>query len=656
MKKNLLWLFAALVSCVFLYTACSDDDPDIGPEPVPSDKENIQEASAFSSEIDMATYAGDDFYQYAVGKWIQDNPVPTKDGDVRTGITIDQANAATEALAEITVKGENQIAFTLLNAYDNADLTADSTLLMNKINQVDQVKNKVDMYKLMAQLMKVGYPTPFIIYPTSMQRKVYPALGFVENYELKGRDIVRVGINDKDTIAILKAGMDWQAFIKKIQRGSKVKTAALRHNPYARLKLFTGATTRGGDNSLIDLIASAVNMDMTKIASDEDFQKILNEVMGYDLEQLQLLTKYFILNRDYKYLPLEKLDINKEEDAKKLISYAVNLAQDDGTGLATSMSHSYVLYAIPTEAKAKVTAMFNEFRNAFHKRIDRNDWLTEATKAKAHEKLDAMIILCGWPDNWHTDWEAKLPEGKSAYQKVCNLFEQSIDITRNLVGQTSIDAFFYSGWMASSAYEANALYSPINNYVTILASNMVAPVYDKNQQDFYNYAVLGATTIGHEMTHGFDSNGSKFNAEGKLENWWTPQDSLQFQQKQQLLIDYFDKLEYMPGVYCDGKSTLGENIADLGGLEIAYDAYMAKVTATGDERDFQGREFYRAFATGWRINMTPDVMKSTFEDDEHAPNMLRVNGNVCNTDEWYRLFHIESGNMYLDTDKRIHIW
>ena len=249
-----------------------------------------------------------------------------------------------------------------------------------------------------------------------------------------------------------------------------------------------------------------------------------------------------------------------------------------------------------------------------------------------------------------------MPTGKSFYEMVCNLFSQYSDIMKKLIGLTSEDAFHYCEWMQVPAYTANAFYNEKNNSINILASNLIPPIYDKNQQAFYNYAVLGATTIGHEMTHGFDATGSLYDAIGKQAEWWDPQDKAVFKEKQKQMINHFDKLEYMPGVYCDGENTLSENIADLGGLEIAYEAYMNKVSATTrSERQYLAREFYRAFADAWRQNATPERMK-IYAADVHAAPKLRINGNVCLTDAWYRVFGITEGQMYLAPDERIQIW
>ena len=407
-------------------------------------------------------------------------------------------------------------------------------------------------------------------------------------------------------------GAKWGGIVKDILGKRAGKHVLGHYNPFEGKQLFTTFKARGEGKSLIDAMAAALDINLSTIAADASYDKFFDAWTAYSLDDQKRLAKCGILSRDMNYLPYDPLRPTNQEDQQKLIDKIAGLCKKQYSGLQTSMSHTYV-ETIDKAAKKEVTDMFEELRGVFRGRIQNNSWMGDATKAKAIEKLDAIIFMCGWPDNFHTEWEATVPTG------------------------TSEDAFHYCEWMQVPAYTANAFYNDKNNSINILACNLVPPIYDKNQQAFYNYAILGATTIGHEMTHGFDANGSLYDAIGKQAEWWDPQDKAVFKEKQKQMINHFDKLEYMPGVYCDGEKTLSENIADLGGLEIAYEAYMNKVsTTTSSERQHLAREFFRAFADAWRQNATPE--------------------NVCLTDAWYRVFGITEGHMYLAPDERIQIW
>ena len=655
MKKIYLWMLALCGTMAF--TSCRDNaDNPSGPSE-PSGHKNIEEASAFSKDMDLSIYAGDNFYQYVVGQGIKDNPVPTADEEYVIGTMMTQNKNAMHALAEITAEGKNLIALSLLSLYDHDDMQSDSTLLMSKIKQIDEAGSKEAMLQLMAEFVKQGYPCPFFILPEVLMRQVYPGVEMLRDYNLTNSGVERMGISEKEATSIVKAGEEWQAYVKSKKPQKQEKMLSHHYNPHEGVVLINTARRRSAGTDWIGILGKTLDMDLSAIAADENEMVLVDHLMTYNLDALKLLAKYFILNRDCKYLPLKELDAHTEAGANELFQYVFNVATDQSSGLATSLSHSYVKHAIPEGNKAEGTAMFEELRAVFRNRIANYDWMTDVTKGKALEKLDAMKYYCGWPENWHAEWEAKLVAEESSYRLVCNLFNQYVDITRSLVGQTSDDAFFYADWMSMGAYVANAFYSPENNSIALLASNLVSPIYDKTMPHYYNYAVLGATTIGHEMTHGFDNRGSKYNATGKVENWWTPQDEQNFESRQQLLIDHFNKLQYVPGVYCNGKQTLGENIADLGGMEIAYESYMKnKAAVSGGDLDYLGREFYRSFAEGWKTNMTSDYAEMTYKTDEHAAPILRVNGIVNLTNEWYRLFNIVDGEMYVAPDKRVSIW
>ena len=641
---------AAILTCGLMLTACVDniDNPSGGVEPVVP-ATNIEEESEFEDKMDLATYCGDDFYQYALGTWLKENPVPTEDGDKSVGTGDDQENNVNFALQFIIkIKKDplNPVANDLLMAYNPDDFKADSTRVMKKIEEVDQVSTKENMLKLMARLISEGYACPLAIRPTNMQRKVYPRLMAQTQFVLEAENLVRMGFSTIDADTIIAAGKMWENTLKNDDEKEANRRIG-RCNPHAGLILVNRAGTRGESGSdFIDMIAQATGIDLSTIAADKDYLEVADGIAKLDLEYLKNLTKYVIMNRDFKYLPVEKLEDN--------VSYVLLAAKDDFSGLSTSLSHSFAQNSVPDAAKAEATEMVNQLRATFRERINRSDWLSDATKAKACEKLDAMVLYCGWPDNFHEEWEATIAQGTTAYEKICDLYKQYVGIAKKLMGQTSEDAMHYTEWMASGAYISNAFYSVYNNAMVILASNLMEPMYDKDQSAFINYSHLGHT-VGHEMTHGFDNDGAKYNAVGVLEDWWQPADMERYKQKQQLMIAHFDKIGQMPGVFCNGTQTLGENIADLGGLEIAYETYMKTVSETGAERDRLGREFFRGYAVAWMINATAEDLEP-YKTNEHAIPKVRVNGNVCLTNEWYRLFNINSGVLYLKPEQRITIW
>ena len=224
-----------------------------------------------------------------------------------------------------------------------------------------------------------------------------------------------------------------------------------------------------------------------------------------------------------------------------------------------------------------------------------------------------MTFYFGWPgdDSGRKNWLVKVPkERKSLYQDILDLFCQRSALIDQMKGKVGEADLFYAQEWSDQSYRPNARYMHLNNSIDIMSINLVEPVFDVQMCDALKYSVMGASTIGHEITHGFDSDGSLYNKLGKKEDWWTPADKQNFAKLQDAMVENFNR---------------------------------------------QGREFFRGFAYGWMENMSDDEIEN-YQKDEHAPFCLRVNGNVYLMDEFYRLFNIKSGQMYLDPKDRIEIW
>jgi predicted metalloendopeptidase len=315
--------------------------------------------------------------------------------------------------------------------------------------------------------------------------------------------------------------------------------------------------------------------------------------------------------------------------------------------------------AISAANREAVMKMAKELRASFKERINNRQWISAATKANAIEKLEAMTFYVGWPgdDSGRKNWLMKAPNKKSIYQDILDLFKQRTALVYQMKGKEGEANIFYVHEWGSPSYENNAAYMQSDNSMYILSNNLISPSFDIQMIDAMKYGMLG-TLVGHEITHGFDNEGCLYNKIGKYEDWWTPADKQNFEKLQDAMVKNFNQLYYADNVYCDGEFTLVENIADLGGLNIAYDAFVKKMKATGisgDELDRQGREFFRAYAYYFMENMSAEEIES-YKQDEHAPFCLRVNGNVYLMDEFYRLFNIKDGKMYLAPKDRIEIW
>lgn len=316
----------------------------------------------------------------------------------------------------------------------------------------------------------------------------------------------------------------------------------------------------------------------------------------------------------------------------------------------------YVKVAFPPEAKAKMETLVGNLQVALKARIENLSWMSPETKQKALAKLATFKSKIGYPDKWR-DWNG-LSTGRDSYYgnvQAANAFNYQWQLGK--IGKP-VDK---TEW-GMTPQLVNAQYNPLNNDITFPAAILQPPFFDPNADDAYNYGGIGAV-IGHEMTHGYDDQGSRFGATGNFENWWTDTDAKGFAGRTDKLVQQFNGYEALPGLHVNGKLTLGENIADLGGLNVALDAYHkalkdagkdggAKVDGyTGDQRFFLG------FGTIWRDQMTPDFMKLIVASNEHAPGTFRAIGAPSNMPAFATAFGCKAGDaMVRDGDKQVVIW
>jgi predicted metalloendopeptidase len=318
----------------------------------------------------------------------------------------------------------------------------------------------------------------------------------------------------------------------------------------------------------------------------------------------------------------------------------------------------YVDKMFPEKAKQKATEMIKYVIKAYEKRILTLTWMSTETKAKAIEKLNNMTIKIGYPDKWK-DYSAltiKSPaEGGTYYDNTMSIsnwsFKRNIDKLAKPVDKTE--------W-GMSPQTVNAYYNPSNNEIVFPAAILQPPFYDYNADEAVNYGGIGAV-IGHEISHGFDDSGSRYNAEGNLVNWWTEEDLKQFTVLGTDLANQYSALEPLPGIKVDGKFTLGENIGDLGGINAAYDGLQLYLKMQGNPGLIDGytpeQRLFISWATIWRSKMRDEAIKNQVKTDPHTPGMYRAYVPLLNLETFHKAFDIKPGDgMYLEPEKRVKIW
>jgi putative endopeptidase len=320
--------------------------------------------------------------------------------------------------------------------------------------------------------------------------------------------------------------------------------------------------------------------------------------------------------------------------------------------LQWAVGQLYVERYFPPATKANITSLVSGLKAAFRHRLETNGWMESATKAEALRKVDAMSIKVGYPDHWRD------------YSRVVIRRDQLVADVRaaaagdwSFVVRRSTGPVDRSEWLLTP--QANNAYQGSFNDIVFPAGILQAPVFDAAADPAINYGAVGAV-IGHEMTHGFDDEGRHIDAQGALRDWWTPADAAAFEARAAALGAQYARYEPVPGVHINPQLTMGENIADLGGLSIAFDAYHASLHGnpapvlaglTGDQRLFLG------WAQGWAGKATTEEIKRMTTSDPHSYRKYRVNGVVRNLDGWYSAFEVTPADaLYLAPKDRARVW
>ena len=321
--------------------------------------------------------------------------------------------------------------------------------------------------------------------------------------------------------------------------------------------------------------------------------------------------------------------------------------------LGEALGQLYVARYFTADAKKRMLDMVNNLEKAFEARINKLDWMSDSTKAIAKDKLHAFLKKIGYPDKWRDYSKVEIDKGKYFENRVSaakNEYNYNINKLGKPVDKTE--------W-GMTPPTINAYYNPSINEIVFPAGILQFPFFDPTADDAINYGGIGMV-IGHEMTHGFDDQGSQYDKNGNLKNWWSAQDNEKFKAKTKQVVDLYNGFTVLDSLHVNGALTTGENIADIGGICIAYDAF--KMTKQGqDTTKIDGftpdQRFFISFAQIWRSKEKPEYMRMLINVDPHSPPMYRVNGPLMNFAPFYTAFNVQPGDkMYVPEDKRIKIW
>ena len=652
------------------------------------------------SAIDRSTDPGDDFFQYANGKYLERAVIPSDRPTVSRRLEMTdrmEANLhqllqeAAQGVAEQPSDNRGKAGAFYTSFMDSATIDRIGLAAIEpELNAIRSASTPSDLARLMGQGAYDFYPSIVGAYVDSDLKApdryaIYlnqSGLGLPDrDYYLKPEFAEQRGAYTAYAAKLLTL-LGWQdpgtaaanlvAFETAVAEDSwdkaKLRDPTIQYNPNSPAEL---ATLAPGFDWTAYLAGARIGDRGTFVVGQPDaFSKLAATFAATPLDTLKAWMAFRVADQAAPYLAAPFADARFDFRGKTLQGQTSQPVRWKRGMLAVAggdcgadppscfgtfnwgVGEIYAQRYFPPETKARIEALVGDVKTAFRHRLEHLDWMSPATRTEALKKLDTYTIKVGYPDSW---------------RDYSNLVIRRDDVVGNVRRAASADWQFYvdrskgpvdkADWGMTP--QTNDAYNGSLRDIVFPAGILTAPIFDANADPAYNYGAIGGV-IGHELTHGFDDQGRSIDASGALRDWWSPKDAAEFKRRAAMLGAQYALFEPVPGVHIKPELTMGENIADLGGLTMALDAYRQSLHGakapvidgmTGDERVFMG------WAQAWAGKMTPEAIRNLTTSDPHSYRKFRVNGVVRNIDDWYRAFDVKPGDaLYVAPDKRVRIW
>jgi putative endopeptidase len=410
--------------------------------------------------------------------------------------------------------------------------------------------------------------------------------------------------------------------------------------------------------------ALGVTLDSLSVGQVPHLQEAGKMLDEEPLEDLKTLFTWQVIDGAASYLTSDIFQasfdfygkvLSGREEPSPLWKRAVGIV--NGT-LGEAVGQMYVKKYFPEENKERMLALVHNLQRALGIRIENLAWMSDETKAKALEKLNAITIKIGYPDTWRDYTALDINTNDTYYANLQRAAKFEQDYSLSYLGKPVDKAKWYM-----TPQTVNAYYNPSSNEICFPAGILQYPFFDMSADDAFNYGAIGVV-IGHEMTHGFDDQGCQFDKDGNMVNWWTAEDKAAFDTRTKVMEEAFNKIEVVPGVHANGAFTLGENIADHGGLQVAYLAFCLNEESKAEKDRLQEKDgftpaqrFFLAYANVWAGNIRPEEILNRTKSDPHSLGRWRVNGALPHINAWYEAWNVTPESpMYIAPEDRVSIW
>ena len=644
------------------------------------------------TNMDTSAVAGDDFYQYATGGWQKANPIPDEYSRYGTFDKLRENNQKqVQGLIEELGSEDHQQGTNAQKVGDLYSMGIDSVKLNANgyepikplLNDIEAATSIKDIVKLMASVSKYA-ANPFFGFYVGADDK-NSSMNIVHLYQSG------IGMGEREYYIEQDDKSDHlrQEYVKLMKtqfhnigysdaEATKAANDAMKIETELAQSHFTKEMRRIPEKNYHKLLfdeldkevapfewsyyfeqLGATKLDSLNVSQIEPIKAAILVIDTEPIDNLKSYLKWIVIRSAANYLSDDFVNAHFEFYGKTMSGskelrprWRRSIDAVDGA-LGEAVGQLYVERYFPAQAKERMLTLVNNLQKSLGERITNLEWMGEETKKKAHEKLNTFIVKIGYPDKWKdystldikddSYWENIKRASEYAYKEMIDELGKPVDKTK---------------WYMSPQ-TVNAYYNPSSNEICFPAGILQPPFFYMDADDAVNYGGIGVV-IGHEMTHGFDDQGRKYDKEGNLNEWWTSEDAANFDERAKVLVDYFDNIVVLDTVRANGTFTLGENIADYGGLQVSYNAFL-KTKEGQSTQTIDGftpaQRFFLSYATLWGGNVRDAEILRLTKIDPHSLVKWRVNGALPHIDAWYDAFDIKESNaMYLPKEKRASIW
>ncbi|KQO22335.1 metalloendopeptidase [Flavobacterium sp. Leaf82] len=658
------------------------------------DKKETVFSDPLITNRDTTVNPGEDFFSYANNGWFKKNPILSTDSSNGIMRTInDTINSQIKSICENSAKEESaakgsnkqKIGDFYASGMDTIAIEkAGLSPLNTEIKKINEIRDISGLVNTMAHLQTVGAESGFTFYVSQddkistkyalffgqgglgMKQRDYYLDQDKRNIEIRSAYLSHLktmmrAMGDEESVAVKNAAtiMKLETELAKSSRKLEALRDPLANYNKMSVEKFNTITPDIDWKKVLPVLGIA-KADSVIVGQPEFFKALNKTIKTYTIEEWKTYLRWNLVSTYAPYLTKAIEKENFKFYATTLNGVASQkprwkrVVEQADVSLGELIGQVYVADYMPKGVKEKLLEIGNNIRDVFASHIKKLDWMSEATKQKALYKLSKMVMKLGYPDKWKD--MSGLSINRNSY--CSNVMSANIWDYKFMINKYGKPVDRNEWVMQPQTY--NAYYNPSNNEIVIPACNIIVPGYEgRMPDDAILYGIIGGSFFGHEITHGFDDQGSQYDEKGNLNNWWTAEDLKKFKAKTQFIVNQYNKFSVL-GKHVNGDATQGENIADLGGVIMGYEAFE-KTAQFKNKEKISGltpdQRYFLAYAYSWMINRRDESKINQIMTDVHSPEQFRINGPLSNVPEFHKAFNVKKGDkMYQPDSLRVVIW